>query len=151
MTDAIFTVDDDNAVIRYYPSRVPGLSGNARRAVIAALLPSLQALAEYLGRLTGAQWTMVDAEARDENIDDVQRRTDLDRRSARAHVARNTATPPATNTAEAYPGQGALWDAINQFATTCGGDPGSGVYGNLPRMRAVVAVERAARSLRGEK
>lgn len=66
MTDAIFTIDDDNAVIRIYPSNVPGLSGNARRAVITALLPSWQALAECLRRLTGAVWTVVDAEAQDE-------------------------------------------------------------------------------------
>jgi hypothetical protein len=38
-----------------------------------------------------------------------------------------------------------LWDAINEYATACGGDPGANVYGNTRRQRAVAAVERAAR------
>ena len=36
-----------------------------------------------------------------------------------------------------------LWDAINDYVKACGGDPGKHVYGNLTRMDAVAAVERA--------
>lgn len=36
----------------------------------------------------------------------------------------------------------ALWDAINRYVITCGGDPSKHVYGNTPRMNAVVEVER---------
>lgn len=39
--------------------------------------------------------------------------------------------------------QVALWDAINAYAATCGGDPGKRVYGNTPRQTAVSAVNRA--------
>jgi hypothetical protein len=35
----------------------------------------------------------------------------------------------------------ALWDAINQYVVSCGGDPSTHVYGNTTRMRAVVTVE----------
>lgn len=34
-----------------------------------------------------------------------------------------------------------LWDAINTYVTTCGGDPAKHVYGNIKRMQAVVDVE----------
>lgn len=33
-----------------------------------------------------------------------------------------------------------LWDAINDYVVACGGDPGSHVYGNIPRMNAVAEV-----------
>lgn len=81
MSEAIFTVDDDNSVIRYYPSRVPASSlspGHARRGVIKALLPSWQALAEYLGRVTGTTWTVVDAEAQDGEVPQVTGETITD-------------------------------------------------------------------------
>jgi hypothetical protein len=42
--------------------------------------------------------------------------------------------------------QNALWDAINAYATACGGDPSEHVYGNVPRMNAVVAVNAAVRA-----
>lgn len=38
-----------------------------------------------------------------------------------------------------------LWDAINNYATTCGGDPSAHVYGNTSRQKAVAEVERALR------
>jgi hypothetical protein len=34
----------------------------------------------------------------------------------------------------------ALWDAINRYAISVGGDPSSHVYGNTPRMQAVTDV-----------
>ena|SRR5271166_1496380 len=37
----------------------------------------------------------------------------------------------------------ALWDAINRYVVSCGGDPSKHVYGNTSRMRAVVDVEAA--------
>lgn len=40
--------------------------------------------------------------------------------------------------------RGAMWDAINKYVETCGGDPSKHVYGNTARQRAVVEVERAA-------
>jgi hypothetical protein len=39
-------------------------------------------------------------------------------------------------------GRVALWDAINDYAVSCGGSPGEHVYGNTRRMDAVVEVER---------
>lgn len=36
----------------------------------------------------------------------------------------------------------ALWDAINRYVESCGGDPAKHVYGNTARMMAVVEVER---------
>lgn len=36
-----------------------------------------------------------------------------------------------------------LWDEINRYVVTCGGDPSKHVYGNTPRMDAVCAVEKA--------
>mgnify|MGYP003494868936 CR=1 FL=1 len=38
-----------------------------------------------------------------------------------------------------------LWDAINRYAQTCGGDPSKHVYGNIARMNAVVDVEQVLR------
>lgn len=35
-----------------------------------------------------------------------------------------------------------LWDAINDYAITVGGDPSRQVYGNTARMKAVAAVGR---------
>lgn len=35
-----------------------------------------------------------------------------------------------------------LWDAINQYTETCGGDPSKNVQGNTSRQAAVVAVEQ---------
>lgn len=37
----------------------------------------------------------------------------------------------------------ALWDAINAYVVSCGGDPSRHVYGNTTRMRAVSDVESA--------
>ena len=37
----------------------------------------------------------------------------------------------------------ALWDAINGYVVTCGGEPGQHVYGNSSRQRMVAQVERA--------
>jgi anti-sigma factor RsiW len=39
----------------------------------------------------------------------------------------------------------ALWDAINEYAAACGGDPGNATISGR-RMDAVVAVERVMRS-----
>jgi hypothetical protein len=39
--------------------------------------------------------------------------------------------------------EGELWDAINRYATSVGGDPSNHVYGNVPRMQAVVDVGAA--------
>lgn len=36
-----------------------------------------------------------------------------------------------------------LWNAINKYVQTCGGDPSKHVYGNMPRQLAVVDVEKA--------
>lgn len=44
----------------------------------------------------------------------------------------------------------ALWDAINRYAQTCGGDPSKHVYGNTPRMDAVADVERVVRDVESE-
>lgn len=38
-----------------------------------------------------------------------------------------------------------IWDAINRYVQTCGGDPSKHVYGNIARMNAVVDVEQALR------
>lgn len=42
-----------------------------------------------------------------------------------------------------------LWDAINRYVVTCGGDPSRHVYGNTPRMTAVSNIETALRALVG--
>lgn len=39
----------------------------------------------------------------------------------------------------------ALWDAINEYVETCGGNPSRHVYGNTPRQRAVAKVEAVFR------
>ena len=36
-----------------------------------------------------------------------------------------------------------LWEAINRYVETCGGDPSGRVYGAISRQEAVVNVERA--------
>ncbi len=38
-----------------------------------------------------------------------------------------------------------LWDAINRYVQTCGGDPSKYVYGNTARQKAVAEVEQAIR------
>ena len=38
--------------------------------------------------------------------------------------------------------QFALWEAINRYASSCGGSPAKSVYGNTRRMDAIVDVER---------
>ncbi len=43
-----------------------------------------------------------------------------------------------------------LWDAINRYAVTVGGDPGQHVYGNVPRMQAVADVGAVVRKLVGQ-
>ena len=43
--------------------------------------------------------------------------------------------------------QVSLWDAINRYATTCGGDPSQHVYGNTPRMTAVADTNRVIHNL----
>lgn len=55
--------------------------------------------------------------------------------------------PEATQGDVGSPAHVALWDAINTYAETCGGDPPRHVYGNTPRQRAVVEVENALRVL----
>jgi len=42
----------------------------------------------------------------------------------------------------ASPDKVALWEAINRYAETCGGDPGKHCYGNYERMQAVAEIER---------
>lgn len=44
----------------------------------------------------------------------------------------------------------ALWDAINRYAVSVGGDPSRHVYGNATRMQAVVDVGVAISKLDGE-
>jgi len=39
-----------------------------------------------------------------------------------------------------------LWDAINNYAIACGGDPSNHVYGNTSRMKAVADVENTVRA-----
>lgn len=41
--------------------------------------------------------------------------------------------------------QNLLWDAINRYATSCGGDPSDHVYGNTSRQQAVASVNNAVR------
>lgn len=41
--------------------------------------------------------------------------------------------------------QNLLWDAINRYATSCGGDPSDRVYGNTSRQQAVASVNDAVR------
>ncbi len=43
-----------------------------------------------------------------------------------------------------------LWDAINRYVTSCGGDPGRHVYGNDARMNAVADVNEAVRRAANE-
>ena len=38
-----------------------------------------------------------------------------------------------------------LWDAINRYVVSCGGDPSKHVNGNTPRMEAVVEVNSIVR------
>ena len=37
----------------------------------------------------------------------------------------------------------ALWDAVNAYVVSCGGDPAKHVYGNTLRQLSVVSVEDA--------
>lgn len=43
-----------------------------------------------------------------------------------------------------------LWDEINRYVVTCGGDPSKHVYGNTSRMAAVAGVERVVRDVEAE-
>lgn len=43
-----------------------------------------------------------------------------------------------------------LWDAINRYAATIGGNPSQHVYGNVPRMQAVADVGAVTQRLRDE-
>lgn len=43
--------------------------------------------------------------------------------------------------------EGELWDAINHYAVSVGGDPSRHVYGNTSRMQAVVDVGRAVNKM----
>ena len=43
-----------------------------------------------------------------------------------------------------------LWNAIDAYAVSVGGDPQKHVYGNVPRMNAVVSVESAIDTARAE-
>jgi len=47
---------------------------------------------------------------------------------------------------EEYQWQVTLWDAINRYVVTCGGDPSKHVHGNMPRMAAVASVCDVVRS-----
>ena len=40
-----------------------------------------------------------------------------------------------------------IWEAINRYVETCGGDTSRGVYGSISRQEAVVAVECAIASI----
>ena len=53
------------------------------------------------------------------------------------------APAPASKPYAAAVGRVALWDAINEYAASCGGDPSRNVYGNTRRHEAVVKVEAA--------
>lgn len=39
-----------------------------------------------------------------------------------------------------------LWEAIHEYVRACGGEPGDGLYGNIPAQNAVVEVERAVQA-----
>jgi hypothetical protein len=41
-----------------------------------------------------------------------------------------------------------LWNEINQYVVTCGGDPSKNIYENIPRQNAVVAIEHELDILR---
>ena len=41
-----------------------------------------------------------------------------------------------------------LWDAINAYVVSCGGDPDRHVYGNTRRQTAVAQVEQIVREIR---
>lgn len=43
--------------------------------------------------------------------------------------------------------EGALWEAINRYAVSVGGDPSRHVYGNTSRMQAVAEVDRAVHQM----
>jgi hypothetical protein len=55
-------------------------------------------------------------------------------------VGHTCATQGRSNCAVCMAFEGKLWDAINQYAVSVGGDPENHVYGNVPRMSAVAAV-----------
>jgi hypothetical protein len=57
-------------------------------------------------------------------------------------------TKPPTGNGDAYDGQTMLWDAINRYVVACGGDPSGAVYGNVPRQKAVAAIESIVHDLR---
>jgi hypothetical protein len=42
-----------------------------------------------------------------------------------------------------------LWDEINQYVITCGGDPSKHVYGNLPRQKAVANISSVIKEIEG--
>lgn len=69
-------------------------------------------------------------------IDDDFRVTEAGLRVLRGEdpeVADDVEAPQADWTVE-------LWNAVNDYATACGGDPSQHVYGNAPRMAAVAKV-----------
>ena len=44
-----------------------------------------------------------------------------------------------------------LWDVINRYAISVGGDPSGHVYGNVPRMQAVVDVGKVVAKVRSRR
>ena len=55
------------------------------------------------------------------------------------HPARGSCTPASHGSIEH---QALLWDAINQYAESCGGEPHTLVYGNTRRQQLVVEIMR---------
>jgi hypothetical protein len=43
-----------------------------------------------------------------------------------------------------------LWDEINRYAVSCGGNPSQYVYGNKPRQAAVAMIEGIIREIEAE-
>ena len=44
-----------------------------------------------------------------------------------------------------------LWDEINRYVQTCGGDPSKRVYGNTRRMTAVAEIEKIIADLEAKR
>jgi len=70
----------------------------------------------------------------------------LDALAARRESPAPGLVEAARNLEPGSPAHVALWDAINDYATACHGDPSKHVYGNTARQRAVAAVERSLRA-----
>lgn len=71
------------------------------------------------------------------------------RDAIRAHLA-GAAVPAASERVfgvAGSPSHVAFWDAINEYASACGGDPSKHVYGNTRRQKAVASIENVVHDL----